>query len=131
MTEKVEMTAEERAEFEAYKAEKEKKRKEQERKEQRKQYSEMVDDEVTAAIPQLGELSEQIKTVKDTVFGNFETILKLKADITGVQPGGRTATPSRRATGNTASSSGRTPSTPTATPSKTASRWSKAISRAL
>lgn len=30
--EKVEMTAEERAEFEAYKAEKEKKRKEQERK---------------------------------------------------------------------------------------------------
>lgn len=87
--EKVEMTAEERAEFEAYKAEKEKKRKEQERKEQRKQYSEMVDDEVTSAIPQLGELSEQIKTVKDTVFGNFETILKLKADITGVQPGGQ------------------------------------------
>lgn len=85
--EKVEMTAEERAEFEAYKAEKEKKRKEQERKEQRKQYSEMVDDEVTAAIPQLGELSEQIKTVKDTVFGNFDAILKLKADITGVQPG--------------------------------------------
>ena len=33
MTEKVEMTAEERAEFEAYKAERERKRREQERKE--------------------------------------------------------------------------------------------------
>ena len=52
------MTAEERKEFEAYKAEKDKRRREQERKEQRKQYADMVDDEVCTAIPQLRELSE-------------------------------------------------------------------------
>ncbi len=86
MTEKVEMTAEERQEFEAFKAEKEKKRREQERKLQRKQYADMVDEEVNTAIPQLRELSEQIKTVKDTVFGNFDTILKMKSEITGIKP---------------------------------------------
>lgn len=86
MTETVEMTAEERQEFEAFKAEKEKKRREQERKLQRKQYADMVDEEVNTAIPQLRELSEQIKTVKDTVFGNFDTILKMKSEITGIKP---------------------------------------------
>lgn len=84
MTEKVEMTAEERQEFEAFKAEKEKKRREQERKEQRKQYADMVDEEIAATIPQLLELSEQIKLVKETIFGNFETILGMKSEITGV-----------------------------------------------
>lgn len=78
------MTAEERKEFEAFKAEKDKRRREQERKEQRKQYADMVDDEVCTAIPQLRELSEQIKLVKETIFGNFEAILKMKTEITGV-----------------------------------------------
>ena len=84
MTEKVEMTAEERQEFEAYRAEKEKKLREQERKEQRKQYADMVDEEISTTIPQLRELSEQIKLVKETIFGNFEAILKMKTEITGV-----------------------------------------------
>lgn len=82
--EHVEMTAEERKEYEAFKAEREKKRAAEERKQQREQYADMVDDEVAAAIPQLRELSEQIKTVKDTVFGNFDAILKMKADILGL-----------------------------------------------
>ena len=89
MTEKVEMTAEERQEFEAFKAEKERKRREQERKEQRRQYAEMVDDEVATTIPQLRELSEQIKQVKDTVFGNFDAILRMKSEITGVKADGQ------------------------------------------
>ena len=55
MIEKVEMTAEERQEFEA-----------------------------ATTIPQLRELSEQIKLVKETIFGNFEAILKMKTEITGV-----------------------------------------------
>ncbi len=78
------MTAEERKEFEAFKAEKEKKRKEQERKEQRAQYADMVDDEVRTAIPQLRELSEQIKTVKDAVFSNFNAVLKMKEEVLGL-----------------------------------------------
>ena len=70
------MTAEERKEFEAFKAEREKKRREAERKEQRKNYAALVDEEIAAAIPQLREMSEQLKTVKDTIFGNFKTILE-------------------------------------------------------
>lgn len=82
--EQVEMTAEERKEFEAFKAEKEKKRREQERKQMRQDYAGMVDDEIRTTIPQLRELSEQIKLVKETVFGNFDAILKMKTEITGV-----------------------------------------------
>ncbi len=82
-TENVQMTAEERAEFEAFKAEKEKKRREEERREQRRQYAGMVDDEISVTIPQLRELSEQIKLVKETVFGNFEAILRMKSEMTG------------------------------------------------
>ena len=84
MTENVEMTAEERKEFEAFKAEREKKRREAERKEQRKNYAALVDEEIAAAIPQLREMSEQLKTVKDTIFGNFKTILEMKSEILGV-----------------------------------------------
>ena len=84
MTENVEMTAEERKEFEAFKAEREKKRREAERKEQRKNYAALVDEEIAAAIPQLREMSEQLKTVKDTIFGNFKSILEMKSEILGI-----------------------------------------------
>lgn len=82
--EKVEMTAEERQEYEAFKLEREKKKAAEVRKQQRRDYVDMVDDEVRTTIPQLRELSEQIKLVKETIFGNFDAILKLKSDITGV-----------------------------------------------
>lgn len=88
-TENVQMTAEERTEFEAFKAEKEKKRREEERREQRRQYAGMVDDEISVTIPQLRELSEQIKLVKETVFGNFEAILRMKSEMTGVASDGQ------------------------------------------
>lgn len=82
-TENVQMTAEERMEFEAFRAEKEKKRREQERKEQRQNYAELVDEEIAVTIPMLREASEMLKAVKDTIYGNFETILKMKSEITG------------------------------------------------
>lgn len=78
------MTAEERKEFEAYRAEKQKKEEKERQKQQRTQYADMVDEEVRAAIPQLRELSEQIKIVKETVFGNFDTILKMKSEVLGL-----------------------------------------------
>lgn len=84
--EQVEMTAEERRGYEAFKAEREKKRREAERKEQRKNYAALVDDEIAAAIPQLREMSEALKTVKDAVFSNFKTILDMKSEILGVSP---------------------------------------------
>lgn len=78
------MTAEERKRYEAWKAEDEKKRAAEERKRQRGEYANMVDDEIRTAIPQLRELSEAIKTVKDTVFGNFDAVLKMKSEILGL-----------------------------------------------
>ncbi|MDE6310193.1 MAG: DUF3164 family protein [Muribaculaceae bacterium] len=87
--EKVEMTAQEREEFEAFKAEREKKRREQERKQLRRDYAALVDDEIVASIPQLRELSKRIKDVKESIFGNFETILNMKSDITGVARDGQ------------------------------------------
>lgn len=82
--EQVTMTAEERKEFEAFRAEKQKKEAAELRKQQRANYAQMVDDEITSAIPALRELSEQIKTVKNTVFGNFDTILKMKSEVLGL-----------------------------------------------
>lgn len=78
------MTAEERQEFEAYRAEKWKKEAAAQRKQQRENYAAMVDDELRTTLPVLQELSEQIKTVKNTVFGNFDAILKMKSEVLGL-----------------------------------------------
>lgn len=78
------MTAEERREFEAFRAEKQKKEAAERRKQQREDYAVMVDDEVCTTIPILRELSGQIKTVKNTVFGNFEAILRMKSEVLGL-----------------------------------------------
>lgn len=82
--ENVTMTAEERQEFEAYRAEKRKKEAAAQRKQQRENYASMVDDELRTTLPVLQELSEQIKTVKNTVFGNFDAILKMKSEVLGL-----------------------------------------------
>lgn len=89
MSEQVKMTAEERAEWEAFKAEKAKKEAAAQRKQQREDYAKLVDEELAAAIPELRALSEQIKTVKDTIFGNFKTVLEMKSDIFGLKEGGQ------------------------------------------
>lgn len=81
--EQVTMSAEERQEFEAFKAAKAKKEAEQKAKEQRELYSKMVDEEIENSIPELSSLSEQIKTTKETVYGNFKTILEMKQEIFG------------------------------------------------
>lgn len=83
------MSAEERKEYEAFKAEREKKRREEERKRQRQQYATLVDDEIAATIPKLREVSEMLKNAKDNIFGNFDTILKMKAEIIGTARDGQ------------------------------------------
>lgn len=77
----VEMTAEDAANYAAFKAEQEKKARQQQRKENRAMYAQLVDEQVALAIPELMSLSEQIKTVKNTVFGNFKSVLDIKADV--------------------------------------------------
>ncbi len=80
-TKTVQMTAEEAAEYEAFKAANAKKVAAEKAKADRATYSQMVDDELAEAIPVLRDLSGDIKTVKATVLENFEAILKMKADV--------------------------------------------------
>lgn len=87
--EKVEMTAEEREEFEAFRREREKKRAEEQRKAQRETYAQLVNEEITSAIPELKALSRQIQTVKDAVFGNFKSVLDMKSELFGVELDGQ------------------------------------------
>lgn len=77
----VEMTAEEKAQFEAFKREQERRQKMQERKDNREAYSQLVDEQIETAIPELRSLSEQIATVKRTVFGNFKEVLRMKEEV--------------------------------------------------
>lgn len=83
------MTAEERAEWEAFKAEKAKKAEAEQRRQQREAYAQLVDDELVDVIPQLRFLSEEIKVVKDAVFGNFKTVLDMKAEVVGFKEEGQ------------------------------------------
>lgn len=87
--EEVTMSAAERAEWEAYKAEKAKKEAAAQRKQQRAAYAQMVDEELAAAIPGLLTLSGEIRAVKETVFGNFAAIIEMKSELFGIKDGGQ------------------------------------------
>ena len=75
------MTPEERAEYEEFRAQKAREREEAARKAQREEYARLVDDEVAAAVDQLKELSEQMTTIKKTIFDNFDTIIRMKREV--------------------------------------------------
>lgn len=70
----VEMTAEEKAAWEASK-------KRAEKREQRKQLQELVDAEMGVAVSALMDCSNQLKTVKGKIFANFDTIMKLRREL--------------------------------------------------
>lgn len=82
--EKVEMTQEELEKYNAWKQGEEKRIATEQRKQQRKDYAAMVDEEVADAIPELVSMSQQLKCVKDAVFGNFDAILKMKQEVLGL-----------------------------------------------
>lgn len=81
MEEQVTMTPDERAEYEEFRAKKAQEREAAARKAQREEYARLVDDEVAAAVAQLEELSEQMSTIKKTIFDNFDTIIKMKREV--------------------------------------------------
>lgn len=89
MSEKVTMTADERAEWEAYKAEKAKKEAAEKRRQARESYAALVDDELDTTMPILLELHEHIKAVKRGVFENFKTVLDMKAEVVGFKEEGQ------------------------------------------
>ncbi|MGN1210457.1 MAG: DUF3164 family protein [Candidatus Cryptobacteroides sp.] len=78
---KIEMTAEQAAEFKAFQEAKERKEAQERARKMRAEYEAMVDEEIEAAIPELRQLSEDIKAIKQKVYDNFKTILDMKADM--------------------------------------------------
>lgn len=77
----VQMTAEEAAEYAAFKADQIKKEEADKARRDRATYSDLVDEELAAAIPMLRELSGDIRTVKEKVIDNFQQILDMKAEV--------------------------------------------------
>ena len=75
------MTAEEKAEFEAFQQAKAKKAAEEKAKSDREMYRQMVDEEIEHSIPVLFAISGQIKESKQQVMDNFKTILEMKSDL--------------------------------------------------
>lgn len=75
------MTAEEKAEFEAFQIAKAKRAAEEKAKADREMYRQMVDEEIENSIPVLLGISERIKESKQQVMDNFKTILAMKSDL--------------------------------------------------
>lgn len=77
----VEMTVEERAQFEVFRKKEERRAAEEKARTDREMYKQMVDDEIENSIPVLLTISENIKQSKQQVLDNFKTILELKASL--------------------------------------------------
>ncbi len=77
----IKMSAEEAAQYEAFKAQQVKKEAAEKAKRDRQTYSQMVDEEIEKIIPVLTALSGDIKDTKATVLSNFDSILTMKSEV--------------------------------------------------
>lgn len=75
------MTAEERAEFEAFRAEKEKKAAAEKARQDREAYKSLVDETVNAIFPGLEEISGMLAQRKKEAYERFHQALVMKADL--------------------------------------------------
>lgn len=82
----VEMTAEEKAQFEAFKVEKAEKEAMRKAKDNREAYKQLVDETIESTIPELLTISEDIKTVKQIALENFKAVLEMKAEVMNRRP---------------------------------------------
>ena len=80
-SELVKMTPEERAEFEAFKKEKERKEAERKQLEDRETYKLMVDECIDQVTPELTELSELLAKKKSSVLETFRKAIEMKGEI--------------------------------------------------
>lgn len=83
------MTAEERKEYEAFRAERQKKEAEAARKASRDQYRQLVDEAVPAAVERLRKLSSGMAAEKAKTYADFDAILALKAEMVGLPKAGQ------------------------------------------
>ncbi|MCM0719346.1 DUF3164 family protein [Parabacteroides sp. W1-Q-101] len=85
----VEMTAEERQQFEAFKEEQAKKKAKEQAKRDRKAYKELVDEAIESAIPDLQSVSDCIKTVKQGVLEEFRRAIEMKTEVLKLKKDGQ------------------------------------------
>ena len=78
-TRQVSMTDAEMAEFRAFREAKAKAERDEAARRMRKEYTELVDGEIAAAVPELLAVSENIATVKRAVLENFKAIIDMKS----------------------------------------------------
>ncbi len=81
MEAKVSMTQDELKEFQAFKAAQAAKKAKEERKQNLNTFNAMIDEEVNATIPELISISDELATLKKTIFSNFKTLLDMKKDV--------------------------------------------------
>ena len=117
----VEMTAEERQQFEAFKAAQAAKNAKEQAKRDREAYKDLVDETIERAIPSLQCLSQGIKETKQAILDDFRSVIDMKSDVLKLKrtANARTPSPTRQATNALPSVSTRP--TATETPWRTAS----------
>ena len=77
----VEMTPEEKAQFEAFQQEQERKRREEERRDLRKQLQQMTDEVMADAVAQLQECHDRLVDTKQRVLDTFSTLMQLRKEV--------------------------------------------------
>ena len=85
----VTLSAEELAEFQAYRAEKQKKEAAELRKQQRGEYAALTDDLVASSIPKLVALNEHMTALKQAIYDDFSTLLTMKSEVLGITKDGQ------------------------------------------
>ena len=90
--ETIEMTAEERQEYEAFKEAKQKKEAEAKRKADREAYTALVDETIEAVMPRLQNISDEIARRKAEAAEAFRGALEMKAELFGVKDDQRSHT---------------------------------------
>lgn len=85
-TQVVEMTPEQKAEFELYLVDKAEKEAQQRAKDNREAYKQLVDETIESTIPELLNISNDIKIVKKTALENFKAVLEMKAEVMPRKP---------------------------------------------
>ena len=78
---RITLSAEEMAEYAAFKKAKAEKAAREERKQNLDAYNKMIDEQVSITIPELQSLAEQLSLVKSAIFDNFKSLLEMKKDI--------------------------------------------------
>lgn len=85
----VEMTAEDKQQFEEFKAAQAAKNAKEQAKRDREAYRDLVDETIERAIPSLECLSQGIKETKQSILDDFRNVIEMKADVLKLKKDGQ------------------------------------------